>query len=80
MNNSTTSLHILWYSVFGSSITAGRGYSPLLPLSLFIKKDCVFLDAERLYDHITWETFQTRTLNIASNVKVRLLMCVSDVY
>ncbi len=28
----------------------------------FTEKDCVYLDAERLYDHIKWETFQTRAL------------------
>ncbi len=28
----------------------------------FLEKDCVYLDAERLYDHIKWETFQTRAL------------------
>ncbi len=28
----------------------------------FFLKDCVYLDAERLYDHIKRETFQTRSL------------------
>ncbi len=32
----------------------------------FLEKDCVYLDAERLYDHIKREMFQTARSNSAS--------------
>ncbi len=48
------------------AINAGAGLGLATPfttaasVSFFLEKDCVYLDAERLYDHIKRETFQTR--------------------
>ncbi len=46
---------------------AGAGLGLATPFTtaaspFFLEKDCVYLDAERLYDHIKRETFQTRAL------------------
>ncbi len=50
-----------------NAINAGAGLGLATPFTtaaslFFLEKDCVYLDAERLYDHIKWETFQTRAL------------------
>ncbi len=47
-----------------NAINAGAGLGLATPfttaasVSSFLEKDCVYLDAEHLYDHIKWETFQ----------------------
>ncbi len=54
-----------------NAINAGAGLDLAIPFTncciclFFLEKDCVYLDAERLYDHIKWETFQPRALTSA---------------
>ncbi len=48
-----------------NAINAGAGLGLATPFTtaasvFFLEKDCVYLDAERLYDHIKRETFQMR--------------------
>ncbi len=56
-----------------NAINAGAGLGLATPLStaasisFFLEKDWVYLDAERLYDHIKREKFQMRTLTPPSH-------------
>ncbi len=51
-----------------NAINAGAGlglattFTTAASCLFFIEKDCIYLDAERLYDHIKRETFQTHAL------------------
>ncbi len=46
----------------------------------FLEKDCVYLDAERLYDHIKSETFQRRANSVsapgASQTSAEKILCL----
>ncbi len=49
------------------AINAGAGLGLATPFTtaaclFFLENDCVYLDAECLYDHINWEKFQTCAL------------------
>ncbi len=54
-----------------NAINAGAGLDLATPFTncclrlFFLEKDCIYLDAEHLYDHIKWEMFQSRALTSA---------------
>ncbi len=58
-------IYIYIYMIF-NAINAGAGLGLATPFTClclsFLEKDCIYLDADCLYDHIKWETFQTCAL------------------
>ncbi len=46
----------------GAGLGLATPFTTAASLSFFLEKYSVYLDAELIYDHIKWETFQTRTL------------------
>ncbi len=57
---------------FGAGLGLATLFTTAASVSFFLENDCVYLDAERLHDHIKRETFQIDASNTAQRCRCAL--------